>query len=313
MRAAPGITLDDEERKTLMKWAGGRNTPAKDAPRPGRKPALADAVAAEIVRKTTQETPVGATHWSVRTMAAAVGVGKDTVRRVWKAAGLNPHLCRTFKVFNDPNFTEKLVDVVGLYLNPHEKAIRLCVDEKSRIQALDRTQKNLPIYPARRGTPTHDYKRDGTTTLFAALNAAEGVAISERMPRHRRQEWIKFLKRIDESTPPDVDLDLIVDNYATHKYPKVLRWLARRPRFHVHFIPTSSSWLNLVERFFRDLAEKRLRRGVLKSVAHLEAAIGEYIERRNDAGKGFVWTAKTEDILEKVRRARAVLDKIPSE
>jgi transposase len=285
----------------------------RDATRPGRKASISQTVVRKILAKTTRETPAGATHWSTRTMAKEVGVSHATVQRVWSANGLKPHLVRTFKVSNDPRFAEKLVDVVGLYLNPPDHAIVLCVDEKSQIQALDRTQKSLPIYPGRCGTMTHDYKRNGTTTLFAALNVAEGIVIGECMPRHRHQEWIKFLKRIDASTDPDLDLHLIADNYCTHKHPKVRRWLARHPRFHMHFIPTSSSWLNLVERWFRDLTDRRLRRGVFRSVHVLIEAIEDYIEHHNDTDRGFAWTAKAEDILVKVRRARAVLDKTPSD
>ena len=285
----------------------------RDAPRPGRKPAIRQSVFRKLLAKTTQEKPPNATHWSTRTMAKAVGVSHATVQRVWSVNGLKPHLVRTFKVSNDPQFAEKLVDVVGLYLNPPEHAIVLCVDEKSQIQALDRTQKSLPLYPGRCGTMTHDYKRNGTTTLFAALNVVEGIVIGECMPRHRHQEWIKFLKRIDASTDPALDLHLIADNYCTHKHPKVQRWLGRRPRFHMHFIPTSSSWLNLVERWFRDLTDRRLRRGVFRSVPDLIAAIEAYIECHNDTDRGFVWTAKAEEILAKVRRARAVLDKTPSD
>jgi transposase len=234
------------------------------------------------------------------------------VQRVWKANRLQPHRTKTFKLSNDPHFAEKLVDVVGLYLNPPEHAMVLCVDEKSQIQALDRTQKSLPLYPGRCGTMTHDYKRNGTTTLFAALNVAEGMVIGECMPRHRHQEWIKFLKVIDGSTDPDLDLHLIADNYGTHKHPKVQRWLARHPRFHMHFIPTSSSWLNLVERWFRDLTDRQLRRGVFRNVPMLITAIQDYIDHHNDADKSFRWNAKADDILAKVRRARAVLDKTPS-
>lgn len=283
-----------------------------DAPRPGRTPSIEKDVIEQIVRKTTQEKPPAATQWSTRTMAKAVGVSKATVSRVWRAHGLKPHLSKTFKVSNDPQFAEKLVDVVGLYLNPPEHALVLSCDEKSQIQALDRTQKGLPIIPGRCGTMTHDYKRHGTTTLFAALNVAEGLVIGECMTRHRHQEWIKFLKLIDASTDPALDLHLIVDNYATHKHPKVKAWLARHPRFHVHFIPTSSSWLNLVERWFRDLTDKRIRRGTFRSVPELIEAIDEYVEYHNEVGKGFKWTAKAETILAKVKRARAVLDKTPS-
>ncbi len=214
---------------------------------------------------------------------------------------------------NDPHFAEKLLDVVGLYLDPPEHALVLCVDEKSQIQALDRTQKSLPIYPGRGETMTHDYKRNGTTTLFAALDMLEGRLIGQCMPRHRHQEFSKFLKQIDAETPPDLDLRLIVDNYATHKHPKVEAWLKRHKRFHLHFIPTSSSWLNLVERWFREITDKRIRRGVFRSVEQLIEAIRAYIDEHNESPKPFAWTAKAVDILEKVRRARAVLDKVASD
>ena len=235
------------------------------------------------------------------------------VHRVWRAHGLKPHLTRTFKVSNDPRFVEKVVDIVGLYLDPPEHALVLCVDEKSQIQALDRTQPSLPMYPGRCGTMTHDYKRNGTTTLFAALVVAEGRLIGTCMPRHRHQEWIKFLKRIDAETPPDLDLHLIVDNYATHKHPKVKSWLKRHRRFHLHFIPTSSSWLNLIERWFREITDKRIRRGTFPNVSTLIEAIESFIAEHNQNPKSFTWTAKAETILEKVRRARAVLDKMLSD
>jgi transposase len=284
----------------------------KDAPRAGRSPDVRARFEAEIIRRTTQEPPANATHWSVRTMARAVGVSHSTVQRVWRDNGLKPHLTKTFKVSNDPNFAEKLVDVVGLYLNPPEHALVLSVDEKSQIQALDRTQKILPLFPGRLGTMTHDYKRNGTTTLFAALSVTDGTLISQCQPRHRHQEWIKFLKTIDRETIPEYDLHLIVDNYATHKHPKVKAWLKRHPRFHIHFTPTSSSWLNVIERWFRELTEKRLRRGVFRSVRELEQAIMDYVDQHNEHPRGFVWTKKAEDILAKVRRARAALQKIPS-
>jgi transposase len=284
----------------------------KDAPRGGRAPVVRSLKEAEILRKTTQETPENATHWSTRTMAKAVGVSKATVQRVWRDSGLKPHLVKTFKVSNDRQFVEKLVDVVGLYLNPPEHALVLSCDEKSQIQALDRTQKSLPMYPGRLGTLTHDYKRNGTTTLFAAIEVVKGKVIAECMPQHRHQEWLKFLKKIDRETPADLDLHLIADNYATHKHPNVQRWLKRHKRFHMHFTPTSSSWLNLIERWFRDITDRRIRRGVFKSVAQLEKAIREYIKHHNAHPQGFVWTAKADAILEKVRRARAALNKIPS-
>lgn len=284
----------------------------QDAPRPGRPATTRSEHEAEIIRRTTLETPPNATQWSTRTLAKAMGVSRSTVQRVWSDNGLRPHRIKSFKVSNDPRFAEKLVDVVGLYLDPPEHALVLSCDEKSRIQALDRTQKSLPLFPGRLKTLTHDYKRNGTTTLFAALELAEGRIIADCMPRHRHQEWLAFLKKIDAETPPELDLHLIVDNYATHKHPKVLAWLKRHPRFHMHFTPTSSSWLNVIERWFRDLTQRRLRRGVFRSVDELVQAIRDYVEHHNADPKSFVWTKKAEDILAKVARARAALDKIPS-
>ena len=281
----------------------------KDLPRGGRKPTQTLRLEAEIVRKTTQEKPKNATHWSTRSLATALGVGHVLVHRVWRANGLQPHRVTRFKLSNDPQFAEKLVDVVGLMLNPPEHALVLSVDEKTQIQALDRTQPSLPIYKGRAETMTHDYKRNGTTTLFAALDMAEGRVITRCMPRHRHQEWLRFLRAIDQSTPKDLDLHLILDNYATHKHPKVRAWIARHPRFHLHFIPTSSSWLNLVERFFRELTQKRLRRGAFKNVADLIAAILAYVKDHNQTPRPFVWKAKADEILEKVGRARLALNK----
>jgi transposase len=305
------------DRRTVGTWRNRFSSKRlegiqKDAPRRGRKPTRRAVVAAEIVRKTTQEKPANATHWSTRSLAKAMNISDSMVRRVWQDSGLKPHLVKTFKVSNDPRFVEKLVDVVGLYLNPPEHALVISCDEKSQIQALDRAQKSLPMFPGRLGTLTHDYKRNGTTTLFAGIEVAEGKIIAECMPRHRHQEWLKFLKKIDAETPADLDLHLIVDNYATHKHPNVQRWLKRHKRFHMHFTPTSSSWLNLIERWFRDITERRIRRGVFKSVAQLEQAIGEYIEHHNANPQGFVWTAKADAILKKVRRARAALDNVTS-
>lgn len=304
-------------RRTVATWRNRFITDRvagilKDAPRGGRTATVRDVKEADILRKTTQETPANATHWSTRTMAKAVGVSKATVQRVWRDNGLKPHLTKTFKVSNDPHFVEKLVDIVGLYLNPPEHAIVLSCDEKTSIQALDRSQKSLPMYPGRLGTMTSDYKRNGTTTLFAALEVVDGKVIAQCMQRHRHQEWLKFLKQIDAETPADLDLHLIVDNYATHKHPTVQKWLKRHKHFHIHFTPTSSSWLNLVERWFRDITQQRIRRGVFKNVAQLKQAIGDYIAHHNANPKGFVWVAKAEDILEKVRRARKTLDKLPS-
>jgi transposase len=284
----------------------------KDAPRGGRPPLSRDALARTIIEKTIQARPDNATHWSTRSLAKELGTSRSMVNRVWQANGLKPHLTRTFKLSNDPRFVEKLIDVVGLYLNPPERALVLCADEKSQIQALDRTQKGLPIHPGRCGTMTHDYKRNGTTTLFAAIDMAEGHLIAECMSRHRHQEWIKFLKLIDAQTPPDLDLHVIVANYATHKHPKVKSWLKRHPRFHMHFIPTSSSWLNLIERWFREITDKRLRRGTFRSVEQLIEAIMAFIRNHNEHPRAFVWTAKVDTILEKVRRARETLNKSPS-
>jgi transposase len=280
----------------------------RDAPRPGRTPSITPARVQEVIWKTTQEKPSNATHWSTRTMAKAAGLSEKSVRRIWHRNGLKPHLSRTFKVSNDPQFAEKLEAIIGLYLNPPEHAIVLCADEKSQIQALDRTQPGLPLKKGRCGTMTHDYKRNGTATLFAAMSTLDGTVISMCDDRHRHQEWLKFLRVIDDLTPPDKDLHLIADNYATHKHPKVQKWLVRHPRFHMHFTPTSSSWLNMVERFFRDLTEQRLRRGIFRDVEELITAIGDYIDKHNDKPKPLVWTAKAADILEKVKRARAVLD-----
>ena len=282
----------------------------KDAPRGGRPPTARKRLARKIIQNTTQQRPANATHWSTRTLARELGCSRMMVQRVWKANGLKPHLVRTFKVSNDPHFVEKLIDIVGLYLNPPEHALVLCVDEKSQIQALDRTQPSLPIYPGRCGTLTHDYKRNGTTTLFAALDVAEGRLIGTCMKRHRHQEWLKFLRQIDRQTPSDLDLHLIVDNYSTHKHQSVNKWLKRHRRFHIHFTPTSSSWLNLIERWFRDLTDKRIRRGAFRSIGELVQAIMDYIEAHNDDPETFQRTAKAEDILAKVARARAVLDNL---
>jgi transposase len=282
----------------------------KDLPRGGRTPVARNAVAAKIVEWTTQKKPKNATHWSCRTLAEELGTSHSMVNRVWMANGLKPHLQETFKLSNDKQFVEKLIDVVGLYLDPPEHALVLSCDEKSQIQALDRTQPSLPMKKGRCGTMTHDYKRHGTTTLFAAMNVAEGKLIARCMKRHRHQEWIKFLRLIDQQTPAGLDLHLIVDNYATHKHPKVKAWLKRHPRFHVHFIPTSSSWLNLVERWFRQITDQRLRRSTFTSVPQLIRAIEEYIAAHNDDPQPFIWTASANAILAKVRRARAVLNKM---
>lgn len=305
------------DRQTVGRWRSrfvkeGIDGIRQDRPRGGRKATKRQSVAERIIRMTTQEKPRNATHWSTRTLAAELKIDHTMVHRVWRDAGLRPHRTRTFKLSNDPEFIEKLVDVVGLYLNPPERALVLSADEKSQVQALDRTQPGLPMKRGRAGTMTHDYKRNGTTTLFAAMVMAEGKIISQCTPRHRHQEWIKFLKLIDERTPPDLDLHVIADNYAAHKHPKVKSWLKRHPRFHMHFIPTGSSWLNLIERFFRDITDKRIRRGSFDSVRRLTDAITAYIDAHNADPKPFVWTASVQTIMEKIRRARAALDKVPS-
>jgi transposase len=285
---------------------------ARDRPRGGRPRARREAVETEILRKTTQETPANATHWSTRTLARALGVSPSMVHRVWKANGLQPHRVRSFKVSQDPHFEEKLIDVVGLYLHPPERALVLSADEKTQVQALDRTQPGLPMVPGRCGTLTHDYQRHGTTTLFAAIEMAQGHVIASCRPRHRHQEWIQFLQQIDAETPKDLDLHLILDNYATHKHPNVKAWLGRHPRFHLHFIPTSSSWLNVIERFFRDLDGRRLRRGVFRSVPELIDAILRYVEAHNEHPKPMVWKKTADAIIEKVGRARLALVNAPT-
>jgi transposase len=301
-------------RRVVARWRhrfieSGLTGIEKDAARPGRKPKLTAAQVQAIVRKTTQETPARATHWSTRSMARAVGVSEATVRRIWRAHGLKPHRVQSFKLSNDPQFAEKLEEIVGLYLNPPEHALVLSWDEKSQIQALDRTQPGLPLKKGRAQTMTHDYKRHGTTTLFAALNTLDGQVLATCMSQHRHQEWLRFLRLIDQQTPADREVHLIADNYATHKHPKVKNWLKRHPRLHVHFTPTSASWLNMVERFFRDLTQQRLRRGVFHSVRELEAALQTYIVQHNENPKPFIWTAKASDILEKVKRGQVALNK----
>jgi len=284
----------------------------KDAPRPGRTPAITAETVERIVQMTTQERPSRATHWSTRTLATVVGVSPSSVRRVWKAHGLKPHRVKSFKISNDPAFAEKLEDIVGLYLNPPEHAVVLSLDEKSQIQALDRTQPGLPLKPGRLQTMTHDYKRHGTTTLFAALNTLDGRVIGQCMERHTHREWLRFLKLLDAQTPAEKTLHVIADNYATHKHPKVLRWLRRHPRLQMHFTPTSASWLNMIERFFRDLSSQRIRRGVFRSVPELVTVIESYIASHNQHPKPFIWTAKASDILEKVKRSHAALHKLQS-
>src|SRR6201997_3342244 len=276
----------------------------------GRKPSIPQETIETILDLTQNYRPQGQTHWSCRTMAQAVGVSKDTVQRVWSARGLKPHRIETFKLSNDPRFDEKLVDVVGLYLNPPEKAIVLCADEKSSVQALDRTQASLPMVKGRAQTMTHDYKRHGTTTLFAALTVLTGTVIGTCMPKHRHQEFLKFLRTIDRQVPKGLAIHMILDNYATHKHPDVKAWLTTHPRFHLHFTPTSSSWLNLVERWFRELTDKALRRGVFHSVPDLITKIEDYLAAHNNDPKPFVWTATAEDILATGARGRVALQAV---
>ena len=302
-------------RQTAGRWrdryaAHGLAGIEKDAPRPGRKRRIDDKQRAAVVRKTLHETPEGQTHWSRSTMAAATGLSDSTIGRIWKEHGLKPHLVQTFKLSNDPKFVEKLEDIVGLYLSPPEHAIVLSCDEKSQIQALDRTQPSLPMKPGRCGTMTHDYKRNGTTSLFAALNVLDGTIISQCHKRHRHQEWLKFLKLIKSQVPADRQVHLICDNYATHKHPKVQAWAAKHRRFHFHFTPTGASWLNMVERFFRDLSDKAIKRASFYNVDDLVGAITEYINAHNADPKPFIWTASANDILAKVKRARHALDKL---
>jgi transposase len=288
--------------------AGGTDALTRDNPRPGRPKLIPVDLQQAVLTLTRSTVPEDGTHWSVRTMAQVSGVSPATVQRIWSAHGIKPHLVRTFKLSKDPKFEEKLVDVVGLYLDPPEKALVLCVDEKSQIQALDRTQPGLPMKKGRCGTMTHDYKRHGTTALFAALEVATGRVIGSCKSRHRHQEFLAFLKQIDRQTPKDIDLHLVLDNYATHKHPVVKAWLADHPRFHLHFVPTSCSWLNLVERFFAKITTKRIRRGSFDSVQELVEAINDYLRVNNKDPKPFKWTASTEAIIEKVNRCREIYE-----
>lgn len=302
-------------RPTVLLWrnrfvAGGVTALLEDAPGRGRPASISPAKVKRIVKATTQTRPRGATHWSTRTMAEAQGISHATVQRIWNAHGLQPHRVKTFKLSRDKRFVEKLTDVVGVYLNPPDKAVVLCVDEKSQIQALDRTQPGLPLKKGRCGTMTHDYKRNGTTTLFAALNTLEGTVIGTCYPRHRNIEFRKFLRQIDESIPSDLDIHMILDNYGTHTHPQVQSWLAKHQRFHLHFTPTSSSWLNLVERWFRELTDKRIRRGSFASVPELVIAIDEFITANNATPKPFVWTASVATILEKLSHCKAILETV---
>jgi transposase len=308
LAAAEGESADkiaarlNVDRKTVMLWRGrfeseGLKAVWEVAPGRGRKPVYGAEKIQSIVDATLRSKPKGMTHWSCRTMAEAQEVSKSTVNRVWQSHNLKPHRVKTFKLSRDARFLEKLTDVVGLYLNPPQQAIVLCVDEKSQIQALDRTQPGLPLKKGRCGTMTHDYKRNGTTTLFAALELLQGRVIGQCHQRHRHQEFIRFLRRLDQEFPGKVPLHLIMDNYGTHKHANVKAWLQRHPRFVCHFVPTSSSWLNLVERWFGELTSKRIRRGSFHSVADLKQAIDEFLNAWNENPKPFVWTATVESIV----------------
>lgn len=299
-------------RPTVIDWRkrfaeGGVKALYRDRPRGRSFKPLARTKESEVITKT-QTPPAHATHWSCRSMAKACGISKAAVQRIWSANGLKPHLVKTFKLSNDPRFIEKLEDVVGLYMNPPVNAVVFCIDEKSQIQALDRTQPGLPLKKGRAQTMTHDYKRNGTTTLFAALDVLKGEVIGQCMKRHRHQEFLRFLKTIDRNTPAHLDIHCIVDNYATHKKQEVKDWLKKHPRFHFHFIPTSSSWLNLVERWFREITTKRIRRGAFTSVPELEKAITDYIAHHNADPQPFVWTKSASAIVQKVNRGKALLE-----
>jgi transposase len=282
----------------------------RDKTRPGRIEPLAQKVKLKVLAKTARATPADATHWSRASMANAIGISPSSVGRIWAEADLKPHLVKRFKVSNDPKFEEKITDIVGLYMNPPDKALVLCVDEKSQIQALDRSQPGLPLKKGRAATMTHDYKRHGTTTLFAALDVKSGLVIGECKPRHRATEFLGFLRRIDRCVAAGRDVHLVLDNYATHKTPRVKAWLAKHPRFHCHFTPTSASWLNLVERFFAEITRKRIRRGVFQSVTELETAIQDYLDQHNAKPKPFAWTKSVADILARERRALNKLEAV---
>lgn len=303
----------DTSRPTILLWRERFNKQgflglSEDAPHGPSAQRLDSKKIRAVVETTLHTTPPGATQWSTRTMAKKLGVSHSSVARIWNAHGLQPHRTKTFKLSKDKRFVEKLTDVVGLYLNPPDKALVLCVDEKSQIQALDRTQPGLPMKKGRCGTMTHDYKRHGTTSLFAALNVLDGTVIGTCYPLHRNEEFLKFLCKIDRETPHRQNLHLVLDNYGTHNHPNVKAWLQQHPRFHLHFTPTSSSWLNLVERWFGEITRKRIRRGVFKSVPELIAAIQEFIRLNNRNPKPFVWTKKVEEILEKVNHCKDVIE-----
>jgi transposase len=319
LRAAQGTenrTIAEEfhtDADTVARWrrrflVHRLNGIQKDAPRPGRKPRLPSALVDRIVERTLREKPPGATHWSSRTLARAMGVSQSTVVRVWRMYHLKPHRIRTFKLSRDPKFVEKVRDVVGLYLSPPDKAVVLCVDEKTQIQALDRTQTILPIRPGLPESRTHDYRRNGRTDLFAAFNTLDGTVLTACHPRHRHQEFLLFLRAIDEHVPEELGIHIVLDNSSVHKEKSVVRWLRRHPRFHTHFTPTSSSWVNQVERWFDELTDKRIRRGTFKNVPELIRAIEEYVATYQQNPRPFVWTATPEEIFRKVAKNRELLD-----
>ena len=282
----------------------------RDKTRPSRVPPLPREVRLKVIAKTVQETPPNATHWSRATMAEALGISPSSVGRIWAEAGLKPHIVKGFKVSNDPMFEEKVTEIVGLYLDPPERAVVLCVDEKSQIQALDRSQPGLPLKKGRAATMTHDYKHHGTTTLFAALDVTSGIVIGDCMARHRAKEFLTVLRRIDPAVLKPRNIHLVLDNYATHKTPEVMAWLGKHPRFKLHFTPTSASWMNLVERFFAEITNRRIRRGSYSSVDDLETAIYDYLLQHNARPKPFVWSKRAEDIITRERRALDALDQI---
>jgi len=307
--------LSDElgvSRPTVQRWLDRYEADGieglVDRPRSGRPRTLTAEIEADVVRRTLEEKPPQGTHWSSRLLAEVMGLHHSQITRIWAAHRLKPHRLRYFKLSTDPRFVEKLRDVVGLYVAPPERAIVFSFDEKSQIQALDRTQPGLPLKKGRAGTMTHDYKRHGTTTLFAALDVATGEVIHQCLPRHRHQEFLRFLREVERQTDPDLELHFILDNYATHKHPKVKSWLEKNPRVHFHFIPTSSSWLNLVERFFSELTQRQLKRLAVHSVDQLKEAIDDYIDHRNRDPKPFTWTASSELILDKVRRGNETFE-----
>src|SRR5712664_2652945 len=319
--ASDGLTAEgiaaavDKSLLTVRRWrrrymAKGMDGLLKDATRPSRVKPLTPEKIKQVVHMTLHAKPPNATHWSLRSMASAAGVSYSSVQRIWRAHGLKPHLVETFKVSRDKNFAAKVEDVVGLYLDPPDRALVFCVDEKSQIQALDRTQPGLPMKKGRAGTMTHDYKRHGTTTLFAALNVLDGSVIGRCMQRHRHQEFIRFLNQVEAQVPAGKIIHAIVDNYATHKHPKVRAWLARHPRWTFHFTPTSASWLNAVEGFFAKLTKRRLKRGVFRSIVDLQAAINRFLAETNNAPRPFTWIADPDEIIAAVRRGHQALDSI---